>query len=88
MTLENSYMQRIMKTMANRVKAEADKITSKIAKATGTSKEFVKDSIGTAFSATGAYVVVEAFTNAPNFVSCAAACITTAVMWSKLRKTK
>ena len=80
-------MQRITRIMV-KVKAEADKITTKIAKATGTSKEFVKDALGTGFAATGAYVAIEAFTSAPGFVSCAAACITTAVMWSKLRQTK
>ena len=70
------------------MKATADKITTKIASATGQSKEFIKDTAGTAFAATGAYVVIEAFTSAPGFVSTAAACVTTAIMWNKLRKTK
>ncbi len=80
-------MQRIIIKMVKVAKAEADKLTTKTANFLGVSKEFLKDTVGTTFAATGAYVVIEAFTSAPNFVSCAAACITTAVMWSKLRKT-
>ena len=68
------------------IKNGVSKTTTAVAKATGTTENFVEDVAATALAGTGAFVAVEFFTDWPSFASSAAVGVTTAIVWHKLRK--